>query len=178
MSTYGAAPERGGQASVNGLGRDDHGIGIRHRVQSRSAEMIAVSVTDQNQVGSRKPLKERGGPHGIVVDHLSVPTHHQGGVVDWVKNHLAIVGGQVIAGHEVCPTELERAIMARGKIRRGGIGVLVETRTAQREQRVPMHEIRRNFDPVTQTCWGVQLEQHFPVRPALNSRELRCFLSD
>ena len=112
----GQAFECGGHVFVNGLGRDDHGIRIRHRVQSGNEEVIAVIVADQYQVGSRNPLKVRCDAHRIhriVVDHLSVPTHHQGGVVDRVKNDLAVVSGQMIAGHEVCPTELERAIMAR-----------------------------------------------------------------
>jgi len=34
------------------------------------------------------------------------------------------------------------------------------------------------IDPVIQTGWGVKLEKHFPARQALNSSELRRFLSD
>src|SRR2546428_5675211 len=103
-SARGQSAESRGHGIVNGLRSNDNRICSFDSAESRVVEVVAVTVGDQNQVRARKPLIGRRSTDRIAVNRFPFPTHDEAGVVDRMNNDLAIIVGQMIAGHDDAST--------------------------------------------------------------------------
>jgi len=59
--------------------------------------MIRVDMADENEVCFRKARVECPRTHRIIVNHLPLPAHDKGGMVDRVNDDVAVGGDEMIA---------------------------------------------------------------------------------
>ena len=157
-----------GHAVVNGPRGNDHDVGSSHGVQSRGVEVIAVAMTDEDQVRARKALVGGGTANRIVIDQLPIPAHDEARVIDRMENDLAVGSGEVITGQNGRAANWQRTIKTGGEIRGASVGMLDQAGAAKGCEGDPIQEVRRGIDPVIESCRGALFEENLFGRKKLN----------
>jgi hypothetical protein len=148
-----------------GLRNDDGAIGAAHSLNGCSAEMVTVSVADENDVGTRQSRVGRSSVRGVIVYHFAVPAHDECGVADGAHDDIAVRGGNVVADKEVCACELFGAVEAGFEETGGGVGVLQGGRSAgcQSGEAFPRRQIGRDTYAVVNARRCVEREGDFVI---------------
>src|SRR6266567_1886325 len=103
--------------------------------------MVTVRVADEDQICPGKTLVGGRAVRRIVVDHFSIPTHHERSMADRMNHDVTIAGGEVIAGERVRHVQLLAPVKSLGEKWRGRIEMLNYACAQERRQRPPVRKI-------------------------------------
>ena len=164
--------ESGGHAVVNGLRRNEDGIGFPNAGKRGLIKMITVRMADKNQVcfgNSRIRSSD-----GVVVNPKIIPSQDETGVVHGMNNHVTVGGSKVVAAEIVCARELGSAIVAERQIRSGRIGVLQRSADVGGKgyQSAPFGCVRGGLQAIGTSGGRRELQSRFLVRKTLDVGEL------
>ncbi len=81
--------QRGGELLGHRCRRHDGGLCRTDRRQGLGVHVITVDIRDQNEVWGGEIRESTRPADGVDVNRFAVPSHDEGGVVEWKNDHVA-----------------------------------------------------------------------------------------